>query len=249
MMQLVDTVGRYDWLCHAYCLMDNHYHLLIETQQPTLSKGMKYLNGKYTQDFNKRYARSGHVFQGRFKSILVDSNSYLLEVARYIVLNPVRARMLHSPEEWPWSSYRATAGMTSGHDCLTTDWVLSVFSQNKRSACARYREFIEQGAGQPSPWESLTNQIYLGSDQFVEDMLAKIEFEQSLDDIPKSQKCAPPKPLEYYAALIDDRDRAMATAYLDRHYTLQEVGSHFGVNYATVSRAVKRHELDVKCKA
>ena len=80
-------------------------------------------------------------------------------------------------------------------------------------------------------------------------MLAKIKFEQSLDDIPKSQKCAPPEPPEYYAALIDDRDRAMATAYLDGHYTLLEVGSHFSVSYATVSRAIKHHELDVKCKA
>ena len=246
---LEHTCDRYAWLCHAYCLMDNHYHLLVETRQPTLSKGMKFLNGKYAQDFNKRHNHSGHVFQGRFKGILVDSDAYLLEVARYIVLNPVRARMLHTPDEWPWSSYRATAAMSPAHKCLTTDWVLSVFGENKRSACQSYREFVAQGAGQPSLWESLKNQIYLGSDQFVDDMLERIGAEQSLEDIPKTQKCKPPKALQYYSDQIGDRDRAMATAYLDGHYTLQEVGSHFGVSYATVSRAVKRRELDVKCKA
>ena len=137
LQSLADTCDRHGWLCHAYCLMTNHYHLLIETQKPTLSKGMKLINGSYTQSFNNRHQRVGHVFQGRFKAILVESNTYLLELARYIVLNPVRARMVHSTGEWPWSSYRATAGMVEGHDSLTTDWVLSKFSGQKRVARER----------------------------------------------------------------------------------------------------------------
>jgi putative transposase len=96
------TVHRHDWYCHAYCLMGNHYHLLVETSTPTLAKGMKFLNGTYTQHFNRRHLRVGHVFQGRYKAILVQKETYLLELARYIVLNPVRAQMVRSAKEWPW---------------------------------------------------------------------------------------------------------------------------------------------------
>ena len=119
------TRTRYDWYVHAYCLTSNHYHLLIETGTPTLSKGMKLLNGVYTQSFNRRHRRVGHLFQGRYKAILVDKESYLLELARYIVLNPVRARMIRSATDWKWSSYRATAGLADKEPLLTTDWILS----------------------------------------------------------------------------------------------------------------------------
>lgn len=129
--------SRHYWLCHAYCLMSNHYHLLIETNAATLSKGMKYLNGTYTQQYNRRHQRVGHVFQGRFKAILVEKDSYLLELARYIVLNPVRAQMVRAAKDWPWSSYRATAGLTNPHECLTTDWILSGFGSNRVEAVQR----------------------------------------------------------------------------------------------------------------
>lgn len=122
---------KYNWLCHAYCLMGNHYHLLIETPEANLSKGMRQLNGVYTQCFNKAHARVGHVFQGRYKAILVEKETYLLELARYIVLNPVRAGMVSSPSEWPWSSYRATAGEIPPLDYLSTDWLLSVLTENR----------------------------------------------------------------------------------------------------------------------
>jgi putative transposase len=246
---LGSTCDRHDWLCHAYCLMTNHYHLLIETQSPTLSKGMKSINGSYTQDFNKRHKRVGHVFQGRFNAILVESNTYLLELARYIVLNPVRASMVRCAGEWRWSSYRATAGATGGLDCLTIDCVLCGFSAQKREACERYRAFVEQGKNLPSPWGSLKNQVYLGSDEFVEDMLSRIDPDQSLRDIPRPQKRSPPKPLAYYQSRYTNAKKAMAVAYLSGHYTLTEVGQQFGVSYATVSRAVKAFENAVKCKA
>ena len=235
-------VTRYNWYCHAYCLMDNHYHLLIETTDANLSKGMKYLNGTYTQEFNRRHKRVGHVFQGRFKAILVERETYLLELARYIVLNPVRARMLHTAEAWPWSSYRATAGLSGVPVYLTTDWVLGAFGENREQAQAKYREFVAAGANQPSPWEKLKNQIYLGSDAFVEETQCKMQPEQSLKDIPRLQKQGPAKPLQYYEENSADRVEAMAKAYLSGHYTLEQVGAHFGVSYATVSRAVKKVE-------
>jgi REP element-mobilizing transposase RayT len=105
------VVKQFNWLCYAWCLMDNHYHLLIQTPYANLSKGMRQLNGVYTQSSNRRHARVGHLFQGRFKAILVDSDAYLLELARYVVLNPVRAGMVRKPDKWAWSSYRASMGL------------------------------------------------------------------------------------------------------------------------------------------
>lgn len=239
---LQNTLERYDWYCHAYCLMDNHYHLLIETNTPSLSKGMKFINGTYTQYYNRQHQRVGHIFQGRFKAILVQKDAYLLELARYIALNPVRARMVRSAKDWPWSSYRATAGYEESPACLTTDWVLGGFAKTKHVAQQRYRAFVQQGKGQSSPWQKLKNQIYLGDDGFVDDMQSKLNSEQSLKDIPKKQKQSPVKPLSWFAERYKGRDESMSQAYFSGHYTLEQVGEYFGVSYATVSRAVKRAE-------
>lgn len=239
---LEKVVTRYDWYCHAYCLMDNHYHFLIETGTPSLSKGMQILNGTYTQYFNRQHHRVGHVFQGRFKSILVQKEAYLLELARYIVLNPVRAQMVRSAKDWRWSSYRATAGDIEHDACLTTDWVLAGFAKTRKVAQQRYRDFVREGKGQPTPWQQLKNQIYLGSDNFVTDMQCNLRPEQSLKDIPKKHNQAPVKPLAYFAENYQTRDLRMVHAYWSGHYTLLQVGDYFGVSYATVSRAVKRAE-------
>src|SRR5215469_5219135 len=118
---LAGVTERFHWLCHAFCLMDNHYHLVIETPDANLSKGMRQLNGVYTQAFNRRHRRVGHLFQGRFKAILVQKESHFLEVCRYVVLNPVRARSVVTPQQWRWSSYGATAGLVRAHRCLSTE--------------------------------------------------------------------------------------------------------------------------------
>ena len=233
---------RFDWYCHAYCLMSNHYHLLIETGSPNLSKGMKYLNGTYTQKYNRTHNRVGHVYQGRFKSILVQKETYLLELARYIVLNPVRARMVRSAKDWKWSSYRSTAGLSKSEPCLTLDLLLSSFSKSKSMAQKKYREFVKEGRSHPGPWERLKNQIYLGSDEFVESMQCNLDPKQSLKDVPRKQKIAPAKPISYYQKKYTNAKEAMARAYLSGHYTQSEVGAAFGCSYATVSRAVKAIE-------
>ncbi len=129
---LKDVTLRYNWLCHAYCLMENHYHLLIDTPDGNLSIGMRQLNGIYTQRFNKRHGRVGHLFQGRFKAVLVQKDSHLLEACRYVVLNPVRAERVQRPEEWVWSSYGATGGRMKPHPCLVTDWVLGQFGSKRK---------------------------------------------------------------------------------------------------------------------
>jgi len=121
---LAQTAERFNWVCHAYCLMTNHYHLLIETPDANLSKGMRQLNGVYTQHVNRSHRRVGHLFQGRYKGILVEKEAYLLGLARYVVLNPVRAGVVAAPEDWGWSSYRATAGFEVARPFLATDWLL-----------------------------------------------------------------------------------------------------------------------------
>ncbi len=116
--------ARFNWVCHAYCLRSNHYHLVIETPEGNLSQGMRQLNGVYTQWVNRNHGRVGHVFQGRYKAILVEKDSYLLELARYVVLKPVRAGMVGDAGDWPWSSYLAMTGQVPVPVWLKTDWLL-----------------------------------------------------------------------------------------------------------------------------
>src|SRR3989304_9487258 len=142
---LSHVISRYGWLCPAYCLMDNHYHLLIETPKPNLSSGMRQLNGVYTQSFNRRHRRVGHIFQGRYKAILVEKEAHLLELCRYVVLNPLRVDPGARVENWCWSSYLATAGLAPVPEFLTVDWVLRQFGRTRGEAQARYRAFVRGG--------------------------------------------------------------------------------------------------------
>ena len=187
-----------NWAVHAYCQMGNHFHILVETPDGNLSKGMRQLNGVYTQRFNRIHHRAGHVFQGRYKAILVQKDAYLLELSRYIVLNPVRARMVRTAKDWPWSNYRATAGMTAAPTWLETDWILSAFAKRKKKAQTAYRRFVSDGRNQPSPWEDIKNQIYLGSEAFVEAMQRMIDTDQRLSEIPKTQRRPVARPLTWY---------------------------------------------------
>lgn len=229
---------RFNWMVHSYCLMDNHYHLLIETPDGNLSKGMRQLNGVYTQKFNRENKRVGHVFQGRYKSILVQKEAYLLELSRYIVLNPVRARMVRSAKDWPWSSYRATAGLSRAERFLETDWVLSSFHSRKTKAIEAYRKFVSEGKGQPRPWDKLKNQIFLGDDSFVEDMQCKISPDQTLTGVPSIQKRSVPKSLKYYEDKFPNRNDAIVAAYLSGGYSLAEVGKYFSLSFSHVGRIV-----------
>ncbi|MEH6517315.1 MAG: transposase [Halioglobus sp.] len=243
---LAYSCERYQWLCHAYCLMGNHYHVVIETPLGNLSKGVAYLNGCYSQYFNGAHRRVGHVFQGRYKSILIEKQSYLLELSRYVVLNPVRASMVRRPQEWPWSSYRGTAGVSKPHDCLTAEWILSHFSGRKSEACQWYRKFVLEGRGLPAPWVQLKHQIYLGSDQFVEDALNNISDEQEIGEVPRVQKTAIAKPLAYYRDNYSDENTAIAMAYGSGDFTLEAVGVFFGKGRSTVSRKVRAYEKNGK---
>ena len=154
-LDVLASVGqRLPLVCYAYCLMSNHYHLVMGTPQGNLPKGMRQLNGVYTQSFNRRHGRSGHVFQGRYKAILADRDAYLLEVSRYVVLNPVRATMVSEPAEWPWSSYRATVGTVQAPRWLDVEGLLSHFGQSGtqgRSRCPTREERPKVQWYSPSP--------------------------------------------------------------------------------------------------
>ena len=239
---LGDVCKRFNWVCHAYCLMSNHYHLLIETPDANLSKGMRQLNGVYTQAYNRSNGRVGHVFQGRYKAIMVEKQGYLLELARYIVLNPVRASMVRSVSQWRWSSYRATTGQVLNPGWLNTDWLLASFSKRKSQAVKLYKAFVAEGKGQPSPWLQLRNQVYLGSDDFVAQLNALIDGDKELSEIPSSQRRAVPKALSLYKENASSRNAAIVEAYLSGGYRLKEVGDYFGLHYSTVSGIVKNHK-------
>lgn len=233
---LGDIYRDHNWIVHAYCLMSNHYHLLIETPDANLAKGMRQLNGVYTQRFNRTHHRVGHVFQGRYKAILVEKNSYLLELARYIVLNPVRACMVRSARDWQWSSYRATAGFVAAPAWLEIHWLLAAFGSQKDKAADAYRAFVAAGKGLPTPWRLLKNQVFLGSEDFIEAHMALIDGDRKLSEIPRSQRRPMPRPLVEYEKRSLTRNEAIYAAYRSGGYNLQEIGNYFGLHYSRVSR-------------
>jgi REP element-mobilizing transposase RayT len=153
---LDEALSAYAARCHAYCLMGNHYHLLVETSCPNLSLTMRQINGVYGQRYNRRHRRTGHVFQGRFSATLVDRDAYLLEVCRYIVLNPLRASLVKRPEDWPWSSHRAYLDLVTPPPFLCTSWILSVFDESGGTrARSSYARFIEDATTRPDLIEQI----------------------------------------------------------------------------------------------
>jgi len=239
---LGQVCARFNWVVHGYCQMGNHYHLLVETPDGNLAKGMRQLNGVYTQRINQAHAQVGHVFQGRYKAILVQKDAYLMELSRYVVLNPVRARMVRSARDWAWSNYRASAGMVPAPGWLETDWILAAFAERWEDAQSAYRRFVSEGKNQPSPWEALKNQIYLGSEAFVEEMQGRVGGDRRLSEVRKTQRRTVARPLTWYFQHHQGRDRAIAEAFRSGGYSMREIGDHVGLHYSTVSRIVSLAE-------
>ena len=237
---LAAVVEQFNWLCYAWCLMDNHYHLLIQTPDANLSKGMRQLNGVFTQTSNRRHHRVGHLFQGRFKAILVDSDAYLLELARYVVLNPVRARIVKKPGDWRWSSYRASIGQVPADSFLAIDGLLAQFAKRRSVAQARYTQFVSEGIKGASPWPQLKGQVFLGDVQFVERMQASIAKRQRRDvQIPIAHRRPPPPPLKEIEQNASDRNAAIVQAHATGRYSYQQIADYFGIHFTTVGRVVR----------
>lgn len=239
----LDVLGRvvadFNWVCHGYCLMGNHYHLVVETPDGNLAKGMRQLNGVFSQATNRRHGRTGHLFQGRYKAILVDRDAHLLELARYVVLNPVRAGMVAGPGEWAWSSYRAMIGDAPAPAWLAIDGLLALFGKRRATAIRRYAVFVAEGIGGPAIWRHLNRQVYLGDDRFVARMQASQSEMRDDVSVPRAQRRPPAPPLEHFAAAHQDRDAAMVAAHASGDYSYQQIAEFFGVHFTTVGRVVR----------
>ena len=185
---LARAVKRFRWVVHDYCLMTNHLHVVIETPECTLSDGMHWLLGIYAQSFNRRHRRRGHLFQDRFKSVLVEQENYLLTLSRYVALNPVAAGMLERPEDYRWSSYRARAGHERAPDWLTTGPIDSLLGQELSQAREEYRKFVNAGLNDPRDlMDEVLGQIYLGSRSWIERIQCLIDEEERSEEIPRGQ--------------------------------------------------------------
>ncbi len=241
---------RFRWNCHAFCLMDNHYHLVIETADSNLSRGMRQLGGVYTQAFNRRHNRVGHLFQGRYKAVLVEKESHLLETIRYVVLNPVRAGMVEFVDAWPWSSFSATVGMSQQQLCLKIDWILQQFSPDLDQARRCYRKFVDDGIGQHI-WRELKGQTLLGREDFTDRLTAELVAGNERTEIPRSERLINrPRLKELFVeesrTVKQMRDQKMAEAVERYGYSQKDVADHLGLHYSTVSRLLASEMSKVK---
>jgi len=186
---LGEATLRFGWSVTAWVLMTNHFHLVLQTPEPNLSKGMHWLNSAYVNWFNRVHGRCGHLFQGRFKALLIDREEYFAEVLRYVVLNPVRAKMCERPEEYRWSSYRATAGLEPAPDCLDAASVHGLFGPDAATAQPAYRDFVLAKIGcEDRLWDKLTNQLYLGGEEWCKTMRRQVESKVRSTDHPLTQR-------------------------------------------------------------
>ena len=242
---LSSVIARFEWVCHAYCLMENHYHLIMETPRGNLCRGMRQLNGVYTQFSNRRHKNVGHLFQGRYKAVLVEKKSHLLSLCRYVVLNPVRAGLVRLPGQWRWSSYRATVGEMKRPPYLAVDWVLGQFGRKRAEAVRKYRKYVWEGVGEKSPWESLKGQVLLGREEFVGRLREYLHGKERILEVPRAQRFVSRPSLEELfqgerSPAAEKMDERIYRAYRDYGYYLREIAEYLGVHYATVSRALKR---------
>lgn len=241
-LSVLDLVcQRYNFVVHGFCQMTNHYHLVIATVDGNLAQGMRLLNGAYSQYFNRRHDLVGHVFQGRYKAILVQREAYLLELTRYVVLNPLRAGMIRTLDDWPWSSHRYVMSSTPPPRWLEVRAILDQFDPDPAVAIGLYQQFVLAGLGLDSPLKKTQHQLILGDDTFTAGAL-RGSAPQALSAVPRMQRRAVKLSLQQYQVRYPDRAEAMTHAYRSTAYTMEQIGEHFGVSAKTVSRAIKRVE-------
>ncbi len=236
-----NVVDRFGWLMHSYVLMNDHYHLVVEVPGANLSKGMRQLNGVYTQHVNRRHRQEGPIFQGRFKSVLIEKKSYLLPVCRHVVTNPSRKLDQQHFASYKWSSYRALAGQVKGPTFLHQDDVLRFFGKQEKDAQRKYREYIKQGIGGDSPLDQRTSQVLLGSTRFLNEMQPILQGERLSKRGPKAARRRRSLPVLFKkvdAKTRLERNELIKKAHLDFGYTLMEIGNHLGLHYTTVSKVI-----------
>jgi putative transposase len=233
--RLGEMVATYRWECHAYCLMTNHFHLLVGTPEPNLSAGMRRLNGFYAQWFNDRHGRVGHVLQGRFTAIVVEREAHLAELARYVVLNPVRAGMVRSPERYEWSSLRAAVGLAPAPPWLDCRSIVERFGSPRR-----YLEFVHEGIGGPSPWADREG-VILGSEAFADRLTPRIAEKSLEPEHTRGERLCPRPSLAAVFTPADcstrsGRDARIREVARSGRYSIAEIGRFLGLHYSTVSK-------------
>jgi len=252
---LASSTERYGAEIHVYCLMTNHYHLLLKTPLGNLSQIMRHINGAYTAYFNTRRQRDGHLFQGRYKAIVVDVDEYAGELSRYIHLNPVRADMVEVPEEYQWSSYQYYIGLRKKPQWLKTDFILEYFGKKVSTAQKRYRKFVNAFVNKKygSPLEETVASTILGSIDFVDEIKDKYLDGKKVDrNLPALAELTTGPTIEEITnevKVVMEEDTALsrkASLYLCHRYsrrTLKEIGSYFGIGESAVSQASHRFKL------
>lgn len=250
---------RYGAILHVYCLMDNHYHLLIETPRGNLSQILHHINGAYTTYFNIRHGRSGHLFQGRFRAILVEKDSYGEELSRYIHLNPVRAGLVKNPSEYRWSSYHYYNGKEREPHWLTTAFILGYFGGHGRSTYQKYREFVEEGISKTldNPLRKVIASTFLGGEEFIrrirEDQLEGRKIDRrNVPMVKKVLRGPTPGEIESVVAKVMGENKALCRKWcihLSHQWSgwrLEEIGAHFGMKSAAVSQMSRRFKKVVE---
>lgn len=252
LLYLESATQRYDAIIHVYCLMDNHYHLLMETPSGNLSQIMRHLNGAYTTYFNTKRQRSGHLLQGRFKAILVQFDEYSKELSRYIHLNPVRANMSENPEDYKWSSFLDYIGKRTAPEWLKTNFIIGYFGNNQRKAQENYHKFVNAGMGAEyeSPLSGVVGSTILGSVDFVKEIKARfIQGKKANRDLPALNALISKPTIEEIVKAVKtefSRRPRMAknvSLYLCHRYTanrLKQIGHHFSIGESAVSQSYRR---------
>jgi len=250
---LETAVVRYKALIHVYCLMNNHYHLLISTPAGNLSQIVRHINGAYTVYYNKRHHRFGHLFQGRYKAILVDADEYAGELSRYVHLNPVRAGLANLPEGYPWTSYLNYIGRKKSSRWQRTDWLLRYFGKSPAEAQRKYRAFVEAKIGTPggNPLKEVVASTLLGRPDFIEGIKRKyLGGRKRNRDVPalaaltrqSPQEIAEKVRLEFQDMPEHARKAAIYLSHKFSGLSLKEIGRQFGIRESAVSQASRRFE-------
>lgn len=241
---LAEVVSRTGWQVYAYVLMDNHYHLVIETPVANLSRGMRQLNGVYTQRFNSQHGINGRVFQGRFKAILVEPDGYVLELCRHVVLNPLRLKAVKNISRYRWGSYRATSGEVKVPAWLKTDPILAHFGRSSSVAQKKYIKFVESGIKLPSPLANVKSQVLLGSTAFVKKMKQKLLTKVSIKK--GANKIRRPNINTLFPLKVRNektlRNEAIKRAYQEYGYTMATIAEAAQIHFSTVSKVIKLGE-------
>lgn len=249
---LASASERYNARIHVYCLMGNHYHLILETPDANLSQIMQHINGAYTTYFNTKRKRAGHLFQGRYKAIIIEADEYATQLSRYIHLNPVRAGIVEQPSQYPWSSYQFYTTRKKQVDWLVTDFVLGYFGRSRSTAKKKYCEFVVSLLDQEyeSPLEEVVASTILGSLGFVKTIQEKyLDASKKDRELPALMELIPKKTIKEIINAVDEvfNEEAniakKAAIYLCHRYSgrkLKEIGSFFNVGESAVSQTSRR---------